>query len=137
MSYEALAGELFSLMCHAPSRQPPAIPGSGFRGQFIVLRCLHNAGGHLFAGDLAAALHVTSGRIATAIKRLEAVGYVTKEKSDADGRRTCVVLTDCGREALLSREAQLREFLTSRLSCLTEAEAAEYVRLSRKITESP
>ncbi len=133
MRYEALVKELYSLMCRRPEDGIPPFPPNGFRGQFILLRCLYDANGVMFAGDLAQKLCVTSGRIATAIKRLEAMGLVTKQKSDADGRRTAVILTDAGREALLNHEAQVQGFLLQRLSRLTEEEASEYIRLTRKM----
>lgn len=133
MSYEERADELFALMCRRPDEPAPLWPGNGFRGQFIILRCLLEASGEMFAGDLAQALHVTTGRVATAIKRLEAMGYVTKRKGEADGRRTLITITDAGRDALLAREAHIRGFLTERLRRLSEAEAAEYVRLMQKM----
>lgn len=136
MSYEEMAGALFALMCRAPQERPP-LPGGEFRGQFVILRCLRQAGGQMFAGDLASALQLTTGRIATAIKRLDAMGLVEKRKTDADGRRTAVRLTDAGQEALRRREAELCAVLTRHLSRLTEAEAAEYVRLNQKMAGAP
>ena len=133
MRYEALAKELYSLMCRRPEEGIPSFPPNGFRGQFLLLRCLLEAGGALYVGTLAQTLQVTSGRIATAIKRLEGVGYVTKAKCDTDGRKTTVSLTQAGRDALLAHEAQVHGFLVQRLSCLTEAEAEEYVRLTKKM----
>lgn len=133
MSYEEKAKELFGLLSHKSDTESFSIPMNGFRGQFVILHCLQDAGGEMYAGDLAKALHVTSGRIATAIKRLDAMGLVTKRKCAYDGRKTSVILTEMGREALSKHEERILTFLTRRLSRLTEEEAAEYIRLTLKM----
>lgn len=130
MDYDEMAQELFRLMCRRPEG---ALPSNGFRGQYIILRCLLEEGGQMFAGDLAQALGVTSGRIATAIKRLEAMGLAKKQKNDADGRKTTVVLTEAGREALRAHENRIQAELSRRLRRLSPEEAAEYLRLTQKL----
>ncbi len=131
MSYERQAQELFALLCCRS--KPPLFPENGFRGRYIILRCLRDAGGEIMAGELARALGVTTGRIATAIKRLETMELVRKRKGMEDGRRTAVVLTEAGAAALEAWERQLKRHLAERLAQLTEAEADEYIRLTEKL----
>ncbi len=51
-------------------------------------------------GELAGALGVTSQAVSQSIAELERLGYVMRERPEADKRRRVVALTDAGREVV-------------------------------------
>jgi DNA-binding MarR family transcriptional regulator len=59
------------------------------------LRCLDilNQRGSVTAGQLAQAMHLTSGAITTVVDRLEAAGYARRVRDTEDRRRVLVELT--------------------------------------------
>jgi DNA-binding MarR family transcriptional regulator len=59
------------------------------------LRCLDilNQRGSMTAGQLAQAMHLTSGAITTVVDRLEAAGYANRVRDTEDRRRVLVELT--------------------------------------------
>lgn len=64
--------------------------------QFLVLVCLDGSG-ELTVGDLGAAMHLDSGTLSPLLQRLEARGFVTRERRAGNERVVVVALTDAGR----------------------------------------
>ncbi|AKK30279.1 MarR family winged helix-turn-helix transcriptional regulator [Mycobacterium sp. EPa45] len=63
--------------------------------QYLVLLVLWEEG-RASVGRLCQRLHLDSGTLSPLLKRLEAVGYVTRERSQHDERRVDIVLTPAG-----------------------------------------
>jgi MarR family transcriptional regulator, organic hydroperoxide resistance regulator len=64
--------------------------------QYLVLLVLWEEG-RASVGRLCQRLHLDSGTLSPLLKRLEAVGYVTRERAADDERRVDVVLTPTGK----------------------------------------
>lgn len=64
--------------------------------QYLVLLVLWEEG-RANVGRLCERLHLDSGTLSPLLKRLEAIGYVTRERSAEDERRVDVVLTAAGK----------------------------------------
>ena len=64
--------------------------------QYLVLLVLWEEG-HASVGRLCQRLRLDSGTLSPLLKRLEAIGYVTRERSVEDERRVDVVLTPTGK----------------------------------------
>ena len=64
--------------------------------QYLVLLVLWEEGG-ANVGRLCERLHLDSGTLSPLLKRLESVGYVTRERSTDDERRVEIVLTTAGK----------------------------------------
>jgi DNA-binding MarR family transcriptional regulator len=64
--------------------------------QYLVLLVLWEEG-RANVGRLCERLHLDSGTLSPLLKRLESVGYVTRERSVDDERRVDVVLTPTGK----------------------------------------
>ena len=64
--------------------------------QYLVLLVLWEEGG-ANVGRLCERLHLDSGTLSPLLKRLESVGYVTRERSTDDERRVEIVLTPAGK----------------------------------------
>ena len=84
--------------------------------------------------QLGGRLYLDSGTLTPLLKSLEAKGYVTRTRSEADERVVLVRLTDTGlalRERALSVPAEMRACLR-----LTDAEAATLYKLLYKLLTS-
>jgi DNA-binding MarR family transcriptional regulator len=98
---------------------------------FDVLAALRRSGPdvRLSAGVLARQTLVTTGGLSLRLKRLEAEGYVRRERDPDDQRMVYVSLTEAGRE-LVDRAADVHfENLSRMLDGLTSEERADLARL--------
>ncbi len=64
--------------------------------QYLVLLVLWEEG-RVSVGRICQRLHLDSGTLSPLLKRLEAIGYVTRERAADDERRVDVVLTPTGK----------------------------------------
>ncbi|MBP2323700.1 DNA-binding MarR family transcriptional regulator [Kibdelosporangium banguiense] len=89
--------------------------------QILVLTQLVSAG-PMRIGELALRVPCSQPTATVAVTGLEAVGYVRREPDPADGRAIRVVVTDAGRETLLSLAHGEAEELVTRISQLDPAD---------------
>lgn len=80
--------------------------------------------------ELSSALQLDPGTLSPLLKRLEAAGYVRREKDPADERALAVVLTDRGR-ALREDALAIPPAIVARLGLPVE----ELMELHRRLTE--
>ena len=122
MDYSALAAELLSF--RTALHHLPAVRGldemSG--GEYFVLHFLLRHGGTAGPSELSRSLYASSARIAALLKHLEAKGWI-------------VVLTEAGAACIRERLSAVLDEVSVLLSALSPEEAAEYVRLQRKLLE--
>lgn len=131
MDYSALAAELLSF--RTALHHLPAVRGldemSG--GEYFVLHFLLRHGGTAGPSEL----YASSARIAALLKHLEAKGWIVRTPDAADVRRVDVVLTEAGAACIRERLGAVLDEVSVLLSALSPEEAAEYVRLQRKLLE--
>jgi DNA-binding MarR family transcriptional regulator len=104
---------------------------------FDVLAALRRSGPErrVSAGALARQTLVTTGGLSLRLKRLEAEGYVRRERDPDDQRMVYVSLTEPGRE-LVDRAADVHfENLSRLLEGLTDEERADLARLLGRLYE--
>ena len=85
--------------------------------------------------ELSRSLYASSARIAALLKHLEAKGWIVRTPDAADVRRVDVVLTEAGAACIRERLGAVLDEVSVLLSALSPEEAAEYVRLQRKLLE--
>ncbi|MBJ7337317.1 MarR family transcriptional regulator [Mycolicibacterium sp.] len=101
--------------------------------QYLVLLVLWDEG-RVTVGRLGERLHLDSGTLSPLLKRLEANGFVRRDRSTADERLVDVTLTDAGRD--LERRAQcIPEQLFSSTG-MTERGAADLRDAVRQLTDA-
>mgnify|MGYP002611363915 CR=1 FL=1 len=132
MDYSALAAELLSFrtaLHHLPAvRGLDELSGGEY---FVLLR----HGGTAGPSELSRSLYASSARIAALLKHLEAKGWIVRTPDAADVRRVDVVLTEAGAACIRERLSAVLDEVSGLLSALSPEEAAEYVRLQRKLLE--
>ena len=94
--------------------------------QYITLICLYEQDGQTVS-ELGSKLFLESNTLTPILKKLEAMGYLLRERSAADERQVLVTLTDAGR--------QLREqALGKNLRAATGLSAEEFAILQKAVT---
>jgi MarR family transcriptional regulator, organic hydroperoxide resistance regulator len=101
--------------------------------QYLVLLVLWESE-RVTVGQLGERLQLDSGTLSPLLKRLEANGFVRRERSSADERLVDVTLTDAGRE-LESRAQCIPERLFSSTG-MTERKATELRDAVRQLTDA-
>lgn len=96
--------------------------------QYLALLALWEAGGPVTVGGLGQRLRLDSGTLTPLLKRLEAVGHVSRRRDPADERRVLVEPTEQG-WALRGRVAGVPERLLEGMGLSVE----ELVRLRRDL----
>ncbi|MEV7429514.1 MarR family transcriptional regulator [Nocardioides sp. NPDC092400] len=96
--------------------------------QYLALLALWEAGGPVTVGGLGQRLRLDSGTLTPLLKRLEAVGHVSRRRDPADERRVLVEPTEQG-WALRDRVAGVPERLLEGMGLSVE----ELVRLRRDL----
>lgn len=88
-------------------------------------------------GRIADELVMTTSNVAGALRELDDAGYVARRPAASDGRRTVVVLTDAGAQAVAAHRALrvdgLREWVEAALTPDEQARLAAVVPLLGKI----
>ena len=103
------------------------------RGINFVLMYLAETDGEVIAGDLARELNVSTARIAAILKNMEKRGYITRQSSSVDARRTVIEITPEGivyAEELKEQMLAKTEFLLDKVG---KEDLEEFIRISNKI----
>ena len=101
--------------------------------QYIVMMVLWENDG-ISVSDLGGKLHLDSGTLTPLLKKLENIGYVTRNRSEKDERVVLVSLTDTGR-GLKEKAAEVPGEVASCVP-LTPEEAAALYGLLYKIIDN-
>ncbi len=86
-------------------------------------------------GELSKRLGVSTARVASTLKTLEAKGYIIRETSPADKRKVYVSITDEGIRYIEEKREAVCSFFDSIFSGLDENECGEFIRLVKKLSD--
>jgi DNA-binding MarR family transcriptional regulator len=116
---QQLCFALYSTSLAVTKRYKPLLDPLGLTyPQYLVLLCLWEQDGASVSG-LGQRLQLDSGTLTPLLKRMEAAGWITRERAHEDERRVHVHLTDKG-HALKSQAAQIPACLLEALNCRLE-----------------
>lgn len=132
--WDSLVQELFRTW-HALRPSWHERPDAEMMGRKQILHVLAMSEGQMTPGALADACHVTSARIARALKQLEAQGLVVRMEDPEDGRRTLVSLTEKGQATIAERKKRIDAAAKEFLKELGAGGAKDMLRLMKRIGE--
>ncbi|MDR3329863.1 MAG: MarR family transcriptional regulator [Mycoplasmataceae bacterium] len=92
-------------------------------------------GDKIMPSDIARSCHMTSARVASALKILEKKGFVERVNSKTDRRKVYVSITKAGMKEMKSRLGQLGERINHIFDKLTKQEADEFINILNKIAD--
>ena len=98
--------------------------------QYLVLMCLWEYGDQS-VGALCERLYLDTGTLTPLLKKLEQKGVVTRTRSDVDGRRVDIALTESGKA--MKEQARFVPIGMGQCLDITPEDAAELVRLLHKV----
>ena len=104
-------------------------------GQKQIMHVLAQSEDPVTPGALADACHVTSARIARALKQLEAQGLIVRTEDPEDGRRTLVSLTEKGQDVVAERKKRIGETMKEFCKELGAEDTQELLRIMRRVAE--
>lgn len=98
--------------------------------QYLVLMCLWEYGDQS-VGALCERLYLDTGTLTPLLKKLEQKGLVTRTRSDIDGRRVDIALTESG--AAMKEQARFVPIGMGQCLDISPEDAQELVRLLHKV----
>ena len=133
MNYKEIAKELLSLQADF-LHLPIGISISEIsEGEYFAMRLLTEEKSPSTPSAISKTMKVSMARVSALLRHLEEKKLIKKEHSDKDERRVSVLLTDEGRRFISEKTEAAEEKLSEILKKMGEKDAAEYVRLRKKI----
>lgn len=106
---------------------------SGFSGVFLLLKILRSKRKAMAAGELSSKMKVSSARMAAMLNNLSQKGYIKKEKTEDDGRKTIVTITKDGQNALAKREGKVVGLIDKLLKKLSSKDIKNLLEICKKL----
>ncbi len=106
------------------------------KGTGFLLGLLAMADGVVYAGDIARQMDVSTARIAALLNKMEKNGYIRREPSTEDARKTVVTLTQPGRTWIRKTREQALDQTELLLERVGSDDVWEFIRLSKKLKEA-
>ncbi|MFI4860519.1 MAG: MarR family winged helix-turn-helix transcriptional regulator [Phycisphaerales bacterium JB063] len=106
---------------------------SGMTGpQLAALQEIHRQG-TVSAGEVARAIHLSQGTVTGILGRLEARGYITRERSETDRRSTVIRMTSAGNAVLAQAPSLLQDSFLHRLEQLEPWERTQILSTLQRV----
>ena len=106
--------------------------GRSASGELFVLSFLAAQAEPALPSELSQALQSSTARISAVLKSLEAKGQVIRQTDPHNRRRVWVTITQEGRQRVERMHGRMGQHLRRVLTQMGEADAAEYVRLTKR-----
>ena len=103
------------------------------KGMYLILRFINDSKDELIAEDIKNSLSISSARVSMVLALLMKKKYIKKEKSKIDKRKTIIMITESGKNALEIKERNIIECIENRLECLTLEESNKLLDLIVKM----
>jgi DNA-binding MarR family transcriptional regulator len=87
-------------------------------------------------GAVAGALGIDPSRASRMVAGAVRTGYVKRVASQADGRSTCLELTDAGRQLLRNVRRFRTDFFSKLMATWSDVDCSEFARLLTRFTEA-
>lgn len=129
---ELTANDFYNLFCNREFKKISEPILDGFSGMYFVLKILAEHD-HLIAGDISEIFGVSTARTAVILSTLEKKGYVIKNKSVSDARKTVVSITERGQTVLKERVDKICNTVNHFLSKLNEEEVQKLFSILKKL----
>lgn len=98
-----------------------------------VLQLLLKSQGIITASQISQKLGVSTARTTVVLKKMEAKGLITKEKSIADGRVTIIKITELGEKTASKMRNEMRMQLEQIIDTIGEEKILQFIEISNEI----
>ncbi|MCD8040262.1 MAG: winged helix DNA-binding protein [Clostridia bacterium] len=135
MDRQELTEEYYKALGNIKLRRVSDVLNDNLRGTYVILRAIKRSEKDVAAGDIAKQLGISTARVAVALNMLDQKGYIKKERSHHDARKTNVHITEEGLKILSAWENKIYSELGLLLDRLTQEEAVELLKIIKKLSE--
>ena len=133
MYYKQLAKDFFDFMVKTNAEPVgPPDPKDYSKGEMGILIYLTFQNDGVTSGQLSEALHVSTGRVASALKSLEKKQLIKRRSDGEDKRRVNVYITAKGKQTTLEKHEEAIEQMEKSLQKLGEEDAKIFIELSKR-----
>lgn len=98
-----------------------------------VLQLLLKSQGIITASQISQKLGVSTARTTVVLKKMEAKGLITKEKSIVDGRVTIIKITELGEKTASKMRNEMRMQLEQIIDTIGEEKILQFIDISNEI----
>lgn len=133
MTEEEKARHYLTLMYDARPKNFVQEVDTKSRGLQMILIYLSKCTGEVCAGDLSKEFHVSTARIAVAIKNLLSKGFIETAASATDKRKVVVRITEAGRAEVERSIQEMVCFIKFLLQGIGEDDLKEFLRIFAKV----
>ena len=133
MIYSEIAAEMIDCMAFISRETLQMLPRGVAGGEMGILMNLVRDDGEKTPGELSRIMHVSTGRVASALKSLEKKKYIERIQDQNDRRCVTVRLTASGRDYAGKKYMGTIRDVEGIIDCLGEDDAAEAVRILKKV----
>lgn len=133
MNYLSLAEELVLLRNTSQHIQLDREISKSAQADMFILAYLKKHDNKAYPKDLSNSFMVSTARMAVILNRLEDKGYIERTTDTKDNRYIVVSISKLGLEILKNFHEKSVEYMASVLEELGPEDAAEYVRLKKKL----
>lgn len=135
MVYAELAEDLVRYLAVLHKHRSQKEINRSMQGGYFILEYIAQRGDFVTPGDISNAMGVSTARIAVALNSLESEGLITRQIDSSDRRRIAIQITPAGKATAEERRRATRDTIEKVLCRLGEADAKEYVRITKRLTE--
>lgn len=135
MTYENLADDFLELKDILALDKVHSAVVSPERGSDFVLLYIQMCE-NVSPKDLSEAMGVSTARMAVILNSMEQKQLVERKKSTLDGRKTVIAILPEGKKIYEKKKTELRQIVLKLLESLGEEDAADYVRLHKRLAEN-
>lgn len=104
------------------------------KGEHFVLHFLQEREGAVLPSELSAALGASTARISAVLGALEKKGQIHRDIDKTNRRNILVTITEAGRARAREEHQEMHRRMTRVFADMGEADAVEFVRLSRRFS---
>lgn len=133
MDYEFLAGELLTIRARLLKVPADQKLSRMLKGELFVLNYLKIHQEIVHPKELSESLCVSTARIASLLNHMEEKGLIRRLADSADSRQVIVRLTEQGHQMIDQARGEVLACTAKMLEGLGPEDAAEYIRIQKKI----
>lgn len=134
MDYPALAAKLLESLQALHRLRPQKQINEAMHGEGFILHLI-TMNHSILPGDISGEMGVSSARVAAALNSLEDKGLITRQIDRSDRRKILVNPTAEGRAQAMENQQKIVGEAAKMLALLGQQDAAEYVRITEKLSK--
>ncbi len=135
MDVKTLAAEMLQKTRMLMKANGPKQIGAMLHGEMFIMHYILQKNDDVLPSEIAAAMGVSTARVAMALKSMEKKGVIERRPDQTDRRKVRVSITEYGKSLIRERHKNLVRKMEQILMELGEADAQEYIRIVTRMIE--